>query len=222
MAVAEMTSPPIDLSMWLYMKHFIARRARKRGTGSEGNLASRIQSEELERLAAEQELMVLAHVVSRRSCLLGVGACYITLFIQVDFWAVLNTSFPSQQRLQRTGKALSEAIAHADQQYQRLLAANPKSPRALRAYAQFLLDVVNNQARGADMLQAADEEEEIAKREADVASRMKDMFVCVDSLSYTSNSLSVVKASVQWGHLGRITDANASGKCSANYRLLPL
>ncbi|KAI9091755.1 hypothetical protein DFS34DRAFT_321463 [Phlyctochytrium arcticum] len=82
----------------------------------------------------------------------------------VQFWAELLHRQPSFRRLHHHGAALTTAISNAQQHYTQILKLSPNSPYAYRLYAGFLINVLNDNKQGEQLIEMADELEGDARK----------------------------------------------------------
>ncbi|KAI8610348.1 hypothetical protein BC830DRAFT_1146219 [Chytriomyces sp. MP71] len=83
----------------------------------------------------------------------------------VQFWQELMKKNPSIRKLESHGSAITAAINEAQKSYLTLIQISPNSPSVFRSYGSFVINILDNQKQGQQLLDHAEELEEEAQRE---------------------------------------------------------
>ncbi|KAI8849643.1 hypothetical protein BC829DRAFT_181328 [Chytridium lagenaria] len=86
----------------------------------------------------------------------------------INFWAELLKRHPSFWRLQRHGTTISQAASTSQGHYLALIKLSPNTAHVYRLYGNFLINVLNDQKQGQDLLDHADELEEENREEMSI------------------------------------------------------
>lgn len=135
----------------------------------------------------------------------------------VRFWQHLDEEVPDLARIADLGAGLYSHVRSAQAAYRRVLSVNSESPSALRQYATFLVEVLNNSKEASELLQQADEIEEARAKEhqRDAAARGKlDLSMATvqrgDNVDLYDDNNGIVTLSTEPQNLGEMLTVNSS------------
>ncbi|KAJ3032442.1 hypothetical protein HK097_005245, partial [Rhizophlyctis rosea] len=141
----------------------------------------------------------------------------------LQFWSELLRKRPSFRRLQLHGASISSAVSLAQQHFIALIKLSPNSPNVYRLYGRFLMNVLNDQKQGQELVDHADELEESLAREGDgdiAEEAYEDERGEVRSglVNPLSENNAVLTISGEIGCLGIIMSVNSAALKLFNYR----
>ena len=150
LSLAAALKPPFDVAVWLHLRQKLAKMDTTKGNAAKANIYVRVEFDKQSKSAEELALQARTDIVSGNwhCCFVAVTLSNtVVACVQLEFWEELAKRVPSQKRLVQLGKQFSDSMMKADTEYRGLLAMNPNSVKALRAYARFLLEVANDKSK---------------------------------------------------------------------------
>lgn len=120
----------------------------------------RFQNDDWEAANSTTQMSVLARVAFEKYRIESNQAGIKAATLQVQFWDELARDTPNISHLHAISSSMNAAIHKAEAGYQALLAINDQSVTALRGYAAFLLEVMNDPERAMALMTEANRIEE--------------------------------------------------------------
>ncbi|KAJ3038903.1 hypothetical protein HDV00_012825 [Rhizophlyctis rosea] len=141
----------------------------------------------------------------------------------LQFWSELLRKRPSFRRLQLHGAAISGAVSLAQSHFIALIKLSPNSPNVYRLYGRFLMNVLNDQKQGQELVDHADELEESLAHEgaldtAEEAYEDERGDVRTALVNPLSDNNALFTISGDMSNLGIITAVNPAALKLFNYR----
>ena len=75
--------------------------------------------------------------------------------LHMEFWSQLSEDNPDLAKLNEVGSKINNSVANVEEHWSKLYKINPNSPKALRAYGRFLIDIISDKEAGEDLLDRA-------------------------------------------------------------------
>lgn len=127
-----------------------------------------------------------------------------TAQLHYDFWNQLKSERPDIAKLNEIGAKINSLIKVIDGQWNYLQKINPSQPKALKLYAKFLIEILNDKQRGLDLIQRA---RESVNSKFNVFDANNDDALDISSLNSSGTPCIIIEGSTT--NLGQITMANS-------------
>jgi PAS domain-containing protein len=127
-----------------------------------------------------------------------------------SFWNTLSEKSPDLTRMQNIGLNINVALSGADSVFKELLVLAPQSVTAMRAYAEFLLELANDPNKAIQLLQDAESLEDEQSRALVKSTDQDVIFGKEIEFDLSAHDLSLIRVSAHMDSVGSIAGANAA------------
>ena len=186
--IAEKSHPPFDEQFVIYRSKKLIEDELSEGhidgAGNGGNL---------------DVVSVIAYENHFNQCKYYIGKAASD---HMEFWSYLSDEHPDLAKLNKTGSKINSRIMAVEEHWTKLQKINPNVPKALRMYAEFLKEILNDNEGGQELL----------SRAKDTAMARNTFFdnnhLSGDINSYASDGTPCIFASGESNKLGEIVNFN--------------
>ncbi len=72
-----------------------------------------------------------------------------------EFWSLLREDRPDMSKINDCGSSINISVSHIDQLWNSIQKLSSNNPKALRVYAKFQIEILNDKEAGLDMINRA-------------------------------------------------------------------
>ena len=198
-AIAELSqasalAPPFDEQFLVYRYQKISEDF---GDGSGGDHSGSGGMDIVAKFAYESSLRQCSQHIQKSAAL------------HLEFWNYLREDRPDISKLNDCGSKINQSIVMVESFWNQLQKLNSNVPRALKLYAKFLIEILNDKEGGQDLLSRAKDAANIKQNYFDAGNMHDDMN---DMSAMSSNGTPCIYVTGESDKIGVITQCNA-GAC---------
>ena len=129
--------------------------------------------------------------------------------LHLEFWNYLREDRPDIAKLNECGSKINQSIIMVESYWNQLQKLNSNVPKALKMYAKFLIDILNDKEGGQDLLSRAKDATNIKQNYYDANTMHEDLS---DMNAITQNGTPCIYVTGDNDKIGLVTNCNA-GAC---------